>query len=66
MILLSFSAEGNATNEELGGDKGRCGELFPVAGEAFLDLANRGTETEKGVDVPETCIFGLRRSVLAA
>ena len=66
MILLSLSAEGIATNEELGGDKGRCGELFLVAGEAFLDLANRGTETETGVEVSEISIFGLRRSVLAA
>jgi hypothetical protein len=66
ITLLSFSAEDNATKEELGGDKGRCGELFPVIGEGFLCFANRGTGIEIGVDISDTSILGLRRKVRAA
>ena len=66
MTLFSFSAEGSATNEELGGDNGRCGDSFLIAGESFLCLANRGTETETGVAASEICILGFLRNVLAA
>jgi hypothetical protein len=65
-LRSSFSADGKATNEELGGEIGRWGVDFLVTGDALRDLANRGTGIDIGVDASEIIIFGFRRKVRAA